>query len=86
MQASQTEAPTPEVVLDSGSWISGPSLDVPHRRLARDVRTNRVGVIMATPDELGTQRQFWLRPVGGGIEWTAPREYVQLLTSEGASE
>lgn len=51
------------------------------RQLARDIRSGREGVVMATPEERGSgsRGQFWLRPVTGGTEWSVPREYVQLL-------
>ena len=79
-------AATPEIVLDTGGWISGPALNVKHRQLARDIRSDRVGVLMAGPDEWGAKGQYWLRPVGGGIEWDVPREFVQLLDAAGAAE
>lgn len=41
-------------------------------RLARDVLRNRVGVVMAR-----TYGHVWLRPRGGGREWTVPAENVE---------
>lgn len=51
------------------------------RQLARDVRTDREGVVMADPTEWwkGARGRFWLRPVDGGTEWDVPKQYVQLL-------
>lgn len=81
MHASQTEAPAGQVILDAGGWISGPALKVQPRRLARDIRDDRVGEIM---DQRQTSQGsiYDLRPVGGGREWEVPREFVQLLDKE----
>lgn len=48
------------------------------RDLARDIRTDRKGEVMAEPDGAAI-KQYWLRPVGGGREWPVPREYVQIV-------
>jgi len=48
-----------------------------HRLLARDVRTGRVGEVMADP--AAPTYVYYLRPVGGGREWEVPRESVELL-------
>lgn len=50
-------------------------------QLARDVRTDREGVVMARPDEWwkGSHGRYWLRPVAGGTEWEVPKQFVQLL-------
>lgn len=77
-----------EIVLDAGGWISGPALDVPHRQLALDLRSHRVGVIMCAPDEWykGARGRFWLRPVNGGLEWDAPKQFVKLISAETTPE
>lgn len=53
------------------------------RQLARDIRSDREGIIMACPDdrESGSRGRYWLRPVSGGREWEVPPQYVQLLGS-----
>lgn len=76
----QPEPPTTEIVLDTGGWLSGPMLHVQHRPLARDIRSDRVGEVMAKPE--GVTRMFWLRPVGGGIEWDVPKQFVQMLAAD----
>lgn len=48
------------------------------RDLARDIRSDTVGEVMATPEQTGIST-FWLRPVGGGCEWQVPRQYVQII-------
>lgn len=47
------------------------------RQLARDIQTGRVGEVMADP--AAPTYVYYLRPVGGGREWEAPRESVELL-------
>lgn len=69
--------PATEIVLDSGGWVSGPALDAPHRRLARDIRSDIIGEVMAEPGS--ERRNFWLRRPGGGTEWEVPRRYMQWL-------
>lgn len=49
--------------------------------LAVDTRDNRVGKVMATGDVPGAQGQWWLRPIGGGLEWSVPREHVAEIAS-----
>lgn len=49
------------------------------RHLARDVRSDRTGKITYTSTD---GHHVWLCPPGGGPEWYAPREFVQLLDSE----
>lgn len=53
------------------------------RQLARDVRTDTIGEVMAKADEWekGSHGHYWLRPVGGGEEWSVPREFVQLINA-----
>lgn len=80
MQVSQTEKPKAEIVLDSGGWISGPGLAARHRPLARDTRTKRVGEVMVKAGAISAN--FWLRPVGGGIEWEVPKQYIELLADD----
>lgn len=75
----QPDAPAAEVILDIGGWISGPARTVKRREIARDLRDGREGVVMATPDELGTRRLYWLRPFGGGREWDVPKQFVLIL-------
>lgn len=48
------------------------------RDLARDVRSDTVGEVMATPEQIGINT-FWLRPVGGGYEWQVPRRFVEIV-------
>jgi hypothetical protein len=48
------------------------------RDLARDIRSDTIGEVMATPEQIGIST-FWLRPVGGGYEWQVPRQYVQIV-------
>lgn len=60
---------------------------VPKRRdLARDKLTDRIGEVMwtrpVTPAGRRRTTLYWLRPVGGGIEWTRYAEAVELLTPE----
>jgi hypothetical protein len=61
----------------------GPAPSTPHRQLARDIRSDRIGEVMAKP--AGIVRQYWLRPVGGGREWDVPKQFVQLLDAEAAA-
>ncbi|MEY9909759.1 hypothetical protein ABIA35_006002 [Catenulispora sp. MAP12-49] len=48
------------------------------RDLARDIRSDTIGEVMATPGQAGIST-FWLRPVGGGYEWQVPPRYVQII-------
>lgn len=48
------------------------------RDLARDIRSDTIGEVMATPEQVGINT-FWLRPVGGGVEWPVPRQYVEIV-------
>lgn len=48
------------------------------RDLARDIRSDTIGEVMATPQQPGIST-YWLRPVGGGYEWQVPRQYVQII-------
>lgn len=58
----------------------------PRRRLARDIRTDRIGEVMPSPYPENLRapgappRAVNLRPIGGGVEWRVPREYVQLIS------
>jgi len=47
------------------------------RKLALDTLTNREGVVMADPGVYSGN--YWLRPAGGGVEWEAKPEDVQLI-------
>lgn len=49
------------------------------RELARDTATDRVGEIMHIGREHGTPIEVWLRPVGGGEEWTTKPEHVERI-------
>lgn len=49
------------------------------RPLARDAGTERVGEVMDISYTDDRPVQVWLRPVGGGAEWIADPELVQLL-------
>lgn len=54
--------------------------DVPRREHVRDVRDGRVGEItQISRDEYGRAVKIWLRPVGGGCEWTAAAEDVRVV-------
>lgn len=46
------------------------------RTLAHDVRSGRTAEITYTSMD---GHHVWLCPVGGGPEWYAPREFVQLI-------
>ena len=46
------------------------------RPLVRDVRTNRVGEVMDRRNTSHGER-IWLRPVGGGREWTASADDIE---------
>ena len=48
------------------------------RDLARDIRSDTIGEVMATPDQAGINT-YWLRPIGGGFEWQVPRQFVQII-------
>jgi hypothetical protein len=48
------------------------------RDLARDTRDGKVGEVMATPEQAGI-KTYWLRPVGGGVEYQVPREYIEII-------
>lgn len=48
------------------------------RDLARDIRSDTIGEVMATPDQAGIST-YWLRPIGGGFEWQVPRQFVQII-------
>jgi hypothetical protein len=56
----------------------------PPRPLARVLRGGREGEVMDRRDTSHGVR-YDLRPVGGGREWTVPREFVQLLDRESAT-
>jgi hypothetical protein len=56
-----------------------PPLEPPPRQLARDTATDRVGEIMHIARENGAPVEIWLRPVGGGAEWTTKPEHVQRI-------
>lgn len=49
------------------------------RRLARDNSTGCVGEVMHVARVDGLATRVWLRPVGGGKEWTADAADVQLV-------
>lgn len=55
-----------------------PAETAKNRDLARDIRTNKQGEVMAEPNPPG-RRNFWLRPVGGGIEWEVPPKFLQII-------
>lgn len=76
----QPDAPTTEVALDIGGWISGPALDVPRRELVRDMASNRIGEVMERR-RIGLVERVWLRPRGGGLEWDVPADQVQPVSS-----
>ncbi|TMC48041.1 MAG: DUF2442 domain-containing protein [Chloroflexi bacterium] len=65
--------------------MSGP----PRRQLALDTRSGREGEIMPSPypdhlrDPDEAKRDVSLRPVGGGIEWSVPRKFLQLIHDPG---
>ena len=70
--------------LSPSAATPGPAPSTPKpRRIARDLRTQREGVVMAAPS--AHSRRYWLRPRGGGIEWEVPKEFVQLLNYENAA-
>lgn len=59
-------------------------LDAPPRQLVRDMATDRIGEIMPSPIPAGLcdgadTRTVWLRPVGGGKEWTTTPEHIQPI-------
>lgn len=49
-----------------------------------EVHDDRVGEIMSRADEdageLGKVSYYFLRPLGGGCEWTAPPQYLRAAT------
>jgi hypothetical protein len=49
------------------------------RELARDAR-GRIGEIMERRDTARGTR-VWLRPIGGGREWTASADTIEILRS-----
>ncbi|QOR55818.1 MAG: hypothetical protein YHS30scaffold324_50 [Catenulispora phage 69_17] len=59
------------------------------RQRALDVRSGLEGEIMPSPypDHLRgpdtPHRSVNLRPVGGGVEWSVPREFLQLIHDPG---
>lgn len=54
------------------------------RELALDTSTGRVGEVMDTIDT-SHGRRVYLRPVGGGREWSTDETDVQLVTGEYAA-
>jgi hypothetical protein len=61
------------------------STEIPVGSVVRDLATDRVGVLMAMGDYLDTYHRdrpavhlAFLRPVGGGREWTTRLEQVAL--------
>ena len=54
----------------------------PRGRLVRDTATDRVGVVMDVFYEGDRPVQIWLRPVGGGQEWTTSPEYLQDVAGD----
>jgi hypothetical protein len=55
---------------------------IEQRVLARDLRDDRVGEVMAEASTPGAKGQYWLRPVGGGTEWPVPVQEVEVLDRE----
>lgn len=53
-------------------------------QLARDVRTDLIGEIIARPGDLarGTRGTYRLRQPDGGKVWDAPTDFVQLVYPE----
>lgn len=41
--------------------------------LAKDARSGRIGRVMAAGDVPGAKGMWWLRPIGGGLEWPVDR-------------
>lgn len=59
------------------------------RELAREISTDRVGVVMDTftTGKPGREvTQYALRPENGGIEWSVAGDDIELLGLEGADE
>lgn len=55
-----------------------------HRQLVLDTDTGRVGEVMERTS-IGRYERVWLRPVGGGREWTTDAAAVQPVPSEQAA-
>lgn len=53
-----------------------------HRELALDTATDRVGEIMDTVDTTHGKRVY-LRPAGGGREWSTDEKNVQPMPGKG---
>lgn len=51
-------------------------MDTTMRQLVRDIATDRIGEVMDVYCEGDRPVQIWLRPVGGGAEWTTKPEHV----------
>jgi hypothetical protein len=49
-----------------------------HRDLARDTRDGKVGEVMAEPGQ-ASRHHYYLRPVGGGLEWDVRAEHVEII-------
>lgn len=57
----------------------------PRRTLARDTRNGREGEVMDRRETSHGVR-YYLRPVGGGIEWSVPREFLQPIHDQGQQQ
>ncbi|MFI2511552.1 hypothetical protein [Streptomyces sp. NPDC018972] len=50
-------------------------------RLVRDTASGRAGILQAIAPDVGTDTPVaWLRPSGGGIEWTTPVGAIEPVT------
>ncbi len=76
-------SPGPEATDDTSRHPGRPELEatrLPVGRLAHDVRREKRGIVMDHQDGV-----VWLRPEGGGTEWTArPRDVRPLNVREQA--
>ena len=57
-----------------------------NRPLAFDTATNCIGEVMDTADAQGSQNLYWLRPIGGGREWTVHPQNLQLFEDDVLTE
>jgi hypothetical protein len=57
-----------------------------NRLLAFDTASNCIGEVMDTADAQGSQNLYWLRPIGGGREWTVQPQDLQLFEDDALRE
>lgn len=76
LEASRRRPFRPGGLLSSPTQPPGPTPGTAHRPLVRDTATDRIGEVMEETGS-GQNARVWLRPPGGGREWTTTAEDIQ---------